>query len=470
MEQERKQRDIRRRQEEQRRLARRRQQRKKENNGKRATWILLLMLCLLMIGGIVASAYTFMFPVRQIQVKGNSRYSTEAVVAAAAIPTGSNLLRVNPQTVENRVRSACPYITDVKLQRKLPDRVVITVVEDGPGLAFMTGKEFVLTTDTYEYIETASSAGNATVIYGVSVTPAAAGQPVTFANPQNKTDLDTLLKELTEQSITDITEIDIKDAKHIRLKYKKLHVWEIGELTNLSYKLTFGQQVSKRETQTGTVDLSWLTSNNKDAFFKGGVLEDLAPELPPEAKPEPEVETPAVSIAYEDGFVLLSDELTFIEIAKEAQGGVEVYGVTVTPDAEAKTIAFAYESTKTLLIQIRDELKAAEITDITAMDLNTSNNIRLRYKDLHLWNMGDPSDMTAKLQFAYAISRNRTEIGEIDLARMLEGESAAFTVTDQLTDISQVYEPVYEESNDEESYYAEEDTTAWEDESIDSQW
>lgn len=455
MESERRERENRRRREEQRRLARRRQARKKEQQGKKATWLWLTMLCLLLVGGLVASAFTFLFPVKRIDVKGNSKYTAQTIVVAAAISDGANLLRVNPQTVENRIRSACPYVTDVKLQRKLPNRVVITVTEGGPKLAFLTGEQYILTTDRYEYIEMAKSGGSATVVYGVAVTPGTAGQPVSFANQQAKSDLDTLLQEITNQSITDITEIDLTNRNGIRLQYKGLHVWKIGDLNNLSYKLTFGQQVSKREANEGTVDLSWLTPDNKDAFFKSGMMEDLKPQ---QSKPKPPTETvkPDLAIAYEDGFVLLTADLKYIETADETKGGMPIYGVTVTPDDQAKTVTFGYESTKDLLLQILTELKNAKIDSVTAMDLNSSNNIRLQYKQLHVWNLGDPSDMTAKLTFANTVSGQHSEVGEVDLAYMLQGEEAAFTATEQLTDLSEIQTvDTWEEPEQPEEYVEE---------------
>ncbi len=450
MEPKNREREIQRRRDEQRRLARRRQARKKEHNRKRTAFGIAVMLCVLLIGGIVVSAFTFLFPVKQIEVTGNSRYTTQAIITASGIQTGDSLFRVSPIAVSANIRKACPYITGVKLQRKLPNRVLITVTEDGRQLAFYTDKKFVLTTDRYEYIETTGHAGKAMVIYGVGITPNAAGQPVSFTNAQNKTDLDNVLKELDNQAITEITKIDFSNPKQIRMQYKELHTWEIGELNNLAYKLTFGQQVSKRENQTGVIDLSWLTSDNKDAFFKSGVLEDLTPKPSAEQHKEEERETETdveskVAIAYGEQYALLDDGLKLIKLSDKADNALCVYGVTITPDEETKSVVFGFESTRDLLLQILSELKTAGITDIVAIDLDSSNRIRLQYKDLHVWKLGDPSDMAAKLRFAYSVSQQHTEVGEVDLAYMLEGEAAAFSSTERLTDISVAEEPVYEQ-------------------------
>ncbi len=260
------------RQREQQRFRKRYEQKKKR---KSRAW--LTMLAVLAIGGILLAGFTVLFPVKSIQVTGDSRYSYQEIVNAAKIEVGTNLLRLNPNRVEDNIRSICAYITQVQLQRKLPNRVILTVVEESPFLAFYEKGQYVLTTKNYEYIETVSEEPMATVIYGVLVTADRSGQPVSFLEESSFSRLDRLLKELEAQSIADITKIDLRDPDNLRMQYKKLHIWNLGDETNLTYKLQFGKEVSKREGNTGTVDLSSLSAG-KNGYFKSEVLGDFVTE------------------------------------------------------------------------------------------------------------------------------------------------------------------------------------------------
>ena len=58
------------------------------------------------------------------------------------------------------------------------------------------------------------------------------------------------------------------------MQYKNLHIWNLGDESNLTYKLQFGKEISKREGNTGTVDLSSL-DNGKNGYFKSEVLGDF---------------------------------------------------------------------------------------------------------------------------------------------------------------------------------------------------
>lgn len=278
MEADRREQQMRRRREEQRRIARRRNRTRREKTGQRRKWILLIMLCLLLMGGLLTAAFTFLFPVKNVQVEGNAQYTVQEIKAASGIQEGNNLLRLSPDSVEAAVRQACPYIRHVYLQRKLPNRVIITVEEAGAALALRQAQGYVLTTDEYEYIETTEQPFEGIAVYGVTVTPDRVGQPVAFADGQQQEQLEGLLKELNAQSITQITKIDLTDPTQIRLQYSAQHIWKLGDLSNLAYKLRFGAEISRKEADTGTVDLSGLTTG-KSGYFKSEVLGEFVPAV-----------------------------------------------------------------------------------------------------------------------------------------------------------------------------------------------
>jgi cell division septal protein FtsQ len=271
-------REMQRRREEQLRLAKQRRIReKKQKQKKRKNWFknghgFVFMLCILGIGAFLVASFTVLFPVKHVVVEGNLRYTVEEITIAASIGEEANLLRLSPKQVEENIRRQCPYVADVTLKRKLPSKAVIVVTELPPALAFPVGKQFVLTTAECEYIETTDALQNATEVYGVGVTPGLAGQRVTFTDSKQEEAFMLLMKELQTLNITEISKIDLTDQGKVRLQYKNQHIWILGDLTNLNYKLQFAYQVSQKETNTGTLDLSALTGDNKNSYFRSGVL------------------------------------------------------------------------------------------------------------------------------------------------------------------------------------------------------
>jgi cell division protein FtsQ len=71
------------------------------------------------------------FAVASVQVRGASRMSPEQIVAAAAIPSGTNIFRLDTADVIGRVE-ALPEVRRADVVRELPDRVVISVEERRP--------------------------------------------------------------------------------------------------------------------------------------------------------------------------------------------------------------------------------------------------------------------------------------------------------------------------------------------------
>ena len=71
------------------------------------------------------------FAVARVEVRGASRMSPEQVMAAAAIPRGANIFRLDTADVIDRVE-ALPEVRRADVVRELPNRVVISVEERRP--------------------------------------------------------------------------------------------------------------------------------------------------------------------------------------------------------------------------------------------------------------------------------------------------------------------------------------------------
>src|SRR5262249_20027652 len=71
------------------------------------------------------------FAVAQVEVRGVSRVPPDQILAAAAIPSGTNIFRLDTLGVIDRVESL-PEVRRADVVRELPGRVVISVEERRP--------------------------------------------------------------------------------------------------------------------------------------------------------------------------------------------------------------------------------------------------------------------------------------------------------------------------------------------------
>ncbi len=276
MDMERREREMKSRREQERRRAKTRTAKKQKSKKRAGKGLWLFMLCLILVGALVVSAYTFLFPVKTLSVEGNSRYTTEEIISASGIQTGDNLLALDPEEIENNIRLSCPYIHKVALQRKLPTRAVLTITEGTPVLSFLVGSEYYLVNDRYELMEINVQPMGGAVVHGFTVSSNGVGKAVSVEPNQLKTVLDTLVSELSKQGVTQITQMDLRDTNDIRLLFADRHIWELGSMEKLSYKIEFGAQISKQETGTGIVNLKGLNSG-KNGYFSQKVLGDFVP-------------------------------------------------------------------------------------------------------------------------------------------------------------------------------------------------
>lgn len=276
MENERREREMRNRRERERARAKTRTAKKQKAKAKKSKGLLVFMLCLVLVGALVVSAYTFLFPVKTITVEGNSRYTAQEIIDASGIQTGDNLLGLNSGEIENNVRISCPYIHGVTLGRKLPNRAVLTVTEGAPVLAFYQNGEYLLVNGRYELMEQNSSPMGGTVVHGFTAVSNGVGKEVSLQPTEVKTLLNSIVAALEKNGVTQITQMDLREVTNIRLLFADRHVWELGNAEKLDYKIEFGTQISKRESGTGVVNLKGLNTG-KNGYFSQKVVGEFVP-------------------------------------------------------------------------------------------------------------------------------------------------------------------------------------------------
>lgn len=85
---------------------------------------------------LVAAAVLYFVPVLKVQtiaIEGNAAVAPEEIQAAAQVPTGTNLLRVNESEVASRV-AGVPWVSKVSVSRRLPTTLSVKIDERKPLL------------------------------------------------------------------------------------------------------------------------------------------------------------------------------------------------------------------------------------------------------------------------------------------------------------------------------------------------
>jgi len=237
---------------------RRRSRRTKIRSGAGAGIMIMLAVVAAILLGI-----TLFFKVNTIEVRGNSVYDAQTVIAASGLEQGDNLLAVSRAAVAARIEVALPYVEHVRITRVLPDTVVLEITE--------SQSVFSVSSDTGEYwlmnfsgklLETVTQeeAQSHPAITGFTVTAPEAGTKAVSASGDSLDATLTLLSSLQGTGLTDkFTRIDVSKSYDVVAWYGDQFEIQFGTTQEMEYKIKYLQAVLQELTQyqTGTIDLTF---------------------------------------------------------------------------------------------------------------------------------------------------------------------------------------------------------------------
>jgi cell division protein FtsQ len=109
----------------------------------RLPWVLGTIVVVAGVLAVWLFYFSSVFAVGGVRVEGLSTVPEQEVTAAAAVPDGEPLARVDLAAIAQRVR-AIPAVADARAGRSWPDRVVISVTERVAVVAVAAGSRFDL--------------------------------------------------------------------------------------------------------------------------------------------------------------------------------------------------------------------------------------------------------------------------------------------------------------------------------------
>ena len=232
----------------------------------------------------VVFGMSIFFKAEKIEVAGAEKYTVSQVQEASGIMKGTNLLTLNKGQVAGNILAKLPYIKEIRVGIRLPDTVVIHVVEAAVAYAAAdaSGTWWTLNCDgkIMEKIN-ASTSGSYPRILGVRLDDPAVGKiavahenatsapddgeasaPVTVYDWERLAAALSIAKEMEKNGVIgEIATIDVTDMGEIEVWYGQRFQILLGENTELSKKIFYVvRAISQLDRyQTGIVDASFTT-------------------------------------------------------------------------------------------------------------------------------------------------------------------------------------------------------------------
>lgn len=252
--------------------------RRRKNNRRRRgrSGFLYKLLSVLVICTAILAAMTLFFRVGSIVVTGQKRYTAEEIQAASGVELGSNMYLLNKFDVVRAITGELPYIEDIRINRKLPDTLLIEVRESGRPFALVQDGSAWLVSAGGKLVDQIPEreAGQYGRITGCQLLAPSVGTPLALATEyaaQQSSLLD-LLAALDSAGLTEnVDAIRLDDLSDLKMDY-------IGRFTvRMAYGADYGFELKKltltledekiQSNMTGTID---LRLKSEDVFIIPG--------------------------------------------------------------------------------------------------------------------------------------------------------------------------------------------------------
>lgn len=208
---------------------------KKRRKRKKITRIILILICILIVIFIVIASQP-KYRIKTIEIVGNKQMSQTQIIDDSKIKIGKNIFEMNTFLLEKRMKKN-PFYGDVEIDRVYPDKVVITVQERKPTIAFPYGDKYVLINSDGIVMKLSDENPKLSEIVGVTIKGMERGKV-----------LETSDDELFEKSLEFLALVEENDLffKRIDLRKKnaKLNVYDNlyvkGKLEDISESIENG--------------------------------------------------------------------------------------------------------------------------------------------------------------------------------------------------------------------------------------
>ncbi len=220
---------------------------------------------------VVVLSLTVLFKIHNITVTGNEVYSQKEIMAVLPVEKEENLFLVDKKGAAQKVKENLPYVYEVKIKRKLPSTIAVTITETPQVYCVLNGdKSYTYLDDTFKVLEDhgGSVPEGAIVINDVKLKTAIKGQKAAFAGKKTAKNLKKLTDVIKKMELTDITAISTKDVNNNYLVYQGRLTFKLGNLDNLERKIYAALTATEKLNESNPEAKGTMTaSNDKQIYF-----------------------------------------------------------------------------------------------------------------------------------------------------------------------------------------------------------
>ncbi|MCH5324525.1 MAG: FtsQ-type POTRA domain-containing protein [Eubacterium sp.] len=257
-----------------------------------------IIFAVVAVGIICVLSTTVLFNIGEITVSGETQYDEKDVIRLSGVEEGQNLITLDTAEIERKLIKQLPYVDEVKVNKRLPATLEISLTPAEAVANVSKGSAYYLVSRNGRIMDTSLKKPNSKYVTVVGFDPeyASDGDFLTVTDEGNRNLLAKLLKCAKQYSGADdntdssaarkydimfsliedceavgiadkIKQIDISNIYNIKLNYDNRLTLELGEYTEVQFKLTIAKNLIDRgefDGEKGVLILSQLISSSDE--------------------------------------------------------------------------------------------------------------------------------------------------------------------------------------------------------------
>ena len=230
-----------------------------------------IVLIGILIGTLIYILLSPLFNIKDVTVTGNNKLSRKEIISLSDIRTEENIFKTSKNDIKNKIKTN-PYVENVKIRRKLPDKVEIIVVERVATYMLPFANSYVYINNQGYMLEITSQKANLPIITGFS-TPEEnlhEGERLLSEDLVKLGEVLQIIESANANGIQElITKIDMSNRQDYTImleKEKKLV--HIGDVSNLSTKMSYINKIIQDEAGIEGEIFVNTDLTNKGAVFR----------------------------------------------------------------------------------------------------------------------------------------------------------------------------------------------------------
>lgn len=234
-----------------------RRHRKKKHKNRALT---LFLLILVVVAAAVVLSLTVFFNIEKIEVSADTSYSETDIIKTSGILIGDNMFRIKTDEIEKKLDKQMPYLSNVKVKRKLPNKIEISADKAEPVGAIKYESSYFLISSDLKVLETDVMVikEGVPVIIGTEDQKPEAGSYLNNSEIDDLNILFSLTKAMEDNNLNNINKIDLSNLMDIKITCDDRIELLVGGPTELEYKMKFAKFLldsSIEENEKGTIDV-----------------------------------------------------------------------------------------------------------------------------------------------------------------------------------------------------------------------